>query len=74
MSDGTTFVARRDILSGEEITVDYALFMSEEYVAQWACNCRSAVCRERITGRDYLRQDVQERYANHFSPLILRKL
>lgn len=74
MKDGTTFVARRDIAGGEEITVDYALFESEDYVSSWNCRCGSRSCRHTITGKDYLSSEMQKKYRKHFSPVINKKI
>lgn len=71
MNDAFTLVARRNIAAGEELLIDYALFeASEEYVASWECRCGSALCRTRITGRDWRSPTLQERYRGHFSPLL----
>ena len=74
MTDGRTFVTRRDSAAGEEITVDYALFESESYRARWTCLCGSPLCRTIITGKDYLLPELQKRYRGHFSPVIEKKL
>ncbi len=71
MADEVTFVARRDIATGEEITVDYALFtVQPEWVLDQPCRCGTDVCRHAITGNDWKRLDVQQRYYPHFSPFI----
>jgi uncharacterized protein len=71
MADEVTLVARLDIFPGEEITVDYSLF---SVIATWAldlpCQCGSPVCRHTVTGNDWRRPDMQERYRGHFSPFI----
>lgn len=75
MEDEVTLVARRDIAAGEEITVDYALFTTQP---NWAldnpCHCDSPHCRHMITGNDWKLKEVQERYQNHFSPFINRRI
>lgn len=71
MADEVTVVARRSIAAGEEITVDYALFtVQPEWVLDQPCQCGTAVCRHTITGNDWQRLDVQQRYYPHFSPFI----
>lgn len=63
-----TLAARRDIKPGEELTIDYAVFESDEsFVASWRCACNSAICRDVLTGKDWQRAHVQTRYAGHFS-------
>jgi len=68
MRDAFTLEARRDIAAGEEVTVDYAL----QTVVEWhmPCRCGAAPCRGLVRGSDWMRPDVQERYAGHFSPFI----
>jgi hypothetical protein len=75
MRDAFTLVARRDITAGEELLADYALWeTSEAYVASWECRCGSAMCRGRITGRDWQRPDLRERYRSHFSPVLQERI
>ncbi|MGZ3582493.1 MAG: SET domain-containing protein [Ktedonobacterales bacterium] len=61
MQDAFRLVARRDIAAGDELLADYAL---------WECHCGSALCRTRITGRDWRLLDLRERYRGHFSPVL----
>ena len=71
MEDEVTLVARRDIEPGEEVTVDYALFTTQSnWMLDTRCHCGSPHCRRIVTGDDWRREDVQERYRNHFSPFI----
>ncbi len=74
MNDSRTFIARKSIKKAEEVTVDYSLFEAENYVAKWKCNCGSSFCRKNITGKDYQIEEVQQRYKNHFSPLINKRI
>lgn len=74
MKDGRTLIAKRKIKKDEEINIDYALFEKENYVAKWECNCGSEKCRKKVTGKDYLLPEIQKRYENHFSPIILKKI
>jgi SET domain-containing protein len=75
MEDEVTLVARRYISAAEEITVDYALFTTQP---NWAldnpCHCGSPYCRHRITGNDWMLKEVQERYRDHFSPFVNRRI
>lgn len=73
MRDEVTLIARRDIEQGEEITVDYALFTT---VPDWKmeCQCGSPLCRHVITGDDWRNSEVQQRYQDHFSPYINRRI
>ncbi len=74
MQDGITFVTMSDIKKGEELTTDYALFVSENYIAKWICKCGSKMCRKRITGKDYLLPELQAKYKKHFSLIINKKI
>jgi uncharacterized protein len=75
MEDEVTLVARRDIESGEEVTVDYALFTTQSnWMLDNRCHCRSPHCRRIITGDDWRREEIQERYRNHFSPFLNRRI
>ncbi|MEO6457619.1 MAG: SET domain-containing protein [Chloroflexia bacterium] len=77
MADEITFIARKDIAPGEEVTVDYALFSTSpdpETVLEAPCRCRSSFCRGRITGDDWQLLHVQERYKGHFAPFINRRI
>ena len=74
-ADAVTLVARRDIVPGEELTLDYALFEAcEDFTMPWQCVCGLRLCRERITGRDSRLPELQRRYAGHFSPLIAGRI
>lgn len=57
--------ARRDIKKGEEITYDYATADVGDWKASWDCNCGTAICRKKITGRDCLNSEFEERYKGH---------
>jgi hypothetical protein len=75
MQDAFRLVARRDIAAGQELLADYALWeTSEPYVASWECHCGSPMCRGRITGRDWRRPDLRERYRGHFSPVLEERI
>jgi hypothetical protein len=75
MADEVTLVARRDIEPGEEVTVDYALFTTQSnWMLDTRCRCGSPHCRRMITGDDWRREDVQDRYRDHFSPFINRRI
>lgn len=75
MSDAFTIIARRPIRQREELTTDCALFESDEaFVSKWTCNCGSPLCRGKITGRDWRNKELQERYQNHFSPLLNKRI
>lgn len=71
MLNERTFVAMKDISSGEEITIDYAFVDNEDY--SFECKCGTPDCRKTITGFDWKNKDLQQKYSNYFSP-YLKKL
>ncbi len=68
---GLDVVARRDLATGEEITLDYATFYNELH-PDFECACGSEACRGTIRGWDYL-EDFVERYGEHVSDYVRRK-
>lgn len=75
MQDEVTISARRSIKPEEELTIDYAVFvLDEDWELPGECKCGTALCRHKITGKDWQRKDLQERYKNHFSPYLNRKI
>ena len=75
MDDEVTLVVRRDIMAGEEITVDYSLFTTQSgWTLDHSCLCRSSECRRHITGNDWKLKKVQETYRHHFSPFINQRI
>jgi hypothetical protein len=69
-----TLVAMRDIQVGEEITYDYVMTDANEGLPceNIECLCGSDNCRHIITGNDWRRKDLQERYKGYFSTFIER--
>ena len=67
-----TFVALRDIAAGEELTHDWATTDDDTY--EMECRCGAGACRGRVTGQDWRRPDLQERYGRHFSSYLLEKI
>jgi len=66
------FVAMRDITPGEELTHDWA--MTDDDVYEMECRCGAGVCRGIITGQDWRRKDLQEKYAGYFSSYLAEKI
>jgi hypothetical protein len=62
----------RDIRAGEELTHDWAMTDDDDYSVE--CNCGAPNCRQILTGKDWQRLDLQERYANYFSTYLARKI
>lgn len=65
-------VAMRDVVPGEELTTDYAMF--DDYNGQMACGCGTPSCRGVIDGHDWRRPELQRRYAGYFSTYLQRKI
>src|SRR6266403_1566968 len=63
-----TFVAMRDIEPGEELTHDWCTTDNEDYSVE--CNCGARNCRKILTGRDWQRLELQQRYRGYFSAYL----
>ena len=59
----------RDIEIGEELTFDYAMSDSSQ-CDEFTCACGKDKCREKITGTDWQKKDLQSNYRNYFSSYI----
>jgi len=66
-------VAMRDIAAVEELTFDYAMNDNEEYEAM-VCNCGTPRCRGVVSGKDWMKPELQRRYRGYFSFFIERKI
>lgn len=66
------FVALRDIEAGEELTHDWATTDDDTY--EMECKCGAPSCRKMITGQDWRRRDLQEKYAGYISWHLLQKI
>jgi SET domain-containing protein len=66
------FVAMRDIEAGEELTHDWATTDDDDY--QMKCDCRATNCRKIVTGKDWQRMDLQERYSGYMSWYLEEKI
>jgi uncharacterized protein len=66
MGGNVVLVAMRDIAAGEELTIDYALFLADPGFAM-GCRCRAAACRGSVTGTDWMRPGLRDRYRGWFS-------
>ena len=66
-------IAMRDIEAGEEICLDYAMCDGSDY-DEFTCSCGEPTCRGRVTGEDWKRPELWERYEGYFSPYLQRKI
>jgi uncharacterized protein len=65
-------VAMRDIAPGEELTIDWATTDDLDYVMD--CHCGSPRCRGTVTGKDWMKRELQDRYAGWFCWFLQRKI
>jgi uncharacterized protein len=66
------FVAMRDIQAGEELTHDWATTDDDTY--EMECKCGANTCRKVITGQDWRRKDLQQKYAGYLSWYLVAKI
>jgi SET domain-containing protein len=66
------FVAMRDIKPGEELTHDWAMTDDDDF--EMECHCGAADCRRLITGQDWRRTDLREKYAGYLSAYLVEKI
>ena len=68
--DAYSQAALRDIGAEEELTNDYA---TSTGIADFRmdCACGTDLCRGVVTGIDWRRADLQERYGEHWTPGLL---
>ena len=59
------FVAMRDIEAGEELTHDWATTDNDDY--EMECRCGAVNCRKVITGQDWRKPELQEKYRGFMS-------
>jgi SET domain-containing protein len=67
-----TFVARRAIKAGEELTYDWA--MEENSPALTRCTCGQPSCRKILTGRDWRKPALQRRYRGYFAAYLQERI
>lgn len=65
-------VTMRKVQKDEEITIDYAMTESSDYVLN--CLCKTTICRKIITGNDWNLKRLQKKYANYFSDYLKEKI
>ena len=70
--NATQIVAMRDIEPGEELTFDYAMTDGSDY-DEFECLCGSHMCRGIVSGSDWRRRSVHQRYTGFISPYLVRR-
>jgi uncharacterized protein len=71
---GTVLVAMVDVPAGAELTTDYALFDGTVWPSPLVCACGAPDCRGVVTGDDWRRPELQERYRGWFSPYLADRM
>lgn len=66
------FVAMRPIAAGEELTLDYATI--ERPADPISCRCGATTCRRLISGGDWRRPELQQKYGRYFAWYLLEKM
>lgn len=66
------FVALRRIEPGEELTHDWATTDDDDYTLE--CRCGARTCRRIITGQDWRKAELQQKYRGLFSWYLQRKI
>lgn len=72
-----TLVALKNIGEGEEITYDYVMTDSDPNgieTYRMECQCGKASCRKIISDFDWLKPDLQKRYAEFFSTYLKERI
>jgi len=66
------FVAMRAITAAEELTHDWAT--TDDQVYEMKCNCGTRNCRGVLTGKDWMKKELQEKYQGWFCWFLQRKI
>lgn len=64
---------RRIVRPGEELTVDYGL-ISDDADFRMSCSCGTKSCRGLVTGQDWQRSDLRQRYKGHWPPGLQQRI
>jgi uncharacterized protein len=73
ISGNVVLVAMRDIAAGEEVCFDYAMTDGCPY-DEFECTCGAPDCRGWITGNDWKKPELWDRYAGFFSYYLQRRI
>jgi SET domain-containing protein len=65
-------VAMKNIRAGEELTHDWATTDDLDY--EMRCKCGSRSCRGTITGKDWMKKELQAKYKGWFCWFLQRKI
>lgn len=73
ISGSIMLVTLREIEAGEELTFDYAMCDVDDY-DEFECLCATPICRGRVTGKDWMSLDLQDRYRGFFSTYLEQRI
>ena len=62
----------RNITPGEELTHDWATTDDDSY--EMECHCNAVECRKVITGQDWRKKELQDKYRGFMSAYLQRKI
>ena len=62
----------RDIAPGEELTHDWATTDDLDY--EMECHCGAVGCRGTVTSKDWMKEELQQKYAGWFCWFLQRKI
>jgi len=65
-------VAMREIAAGEELTHDWATTDDLDY--EMTCTCGRPTCRGTVTGKDWMKPELQRKYQGWFCWFLERKI
>lgn len=68
-----SLVAMAPIAPDDEVCYDYAMTDCHP-LFDFDCACGSPLCRGRMSGQDWLRPDLQQRYRGYFSSYLERRI
>jgi len=66
------YVAMREIEPGEELTHDWAT--TDDLTYEMECRCGRPTCRGTITGKDWMKPELREKYKGWFCWFLQRKI
>lgn len=64
---------RRDVIAGQEATLDYGT-MSGADGFRMECCCGVSACRGEVTSADWMLEELQERYRGHWVPALQQRI
>lgn len=66
------FVTMREIAVGEELTHDWAT--TDDLDFEMVCRCGAPTCRGVVTGRDWMKKELQDKYRGWFCWHLQRRI